>query len=92
VLAAVALPVLWILIGLWSLGFAGWVPQLIPGPMNVAVSVLAAGTGLFALAHLVTRRSADGAGWRLLLSPWYWSLRWAMLWRAMRRPAHFRSR
>lgn len=85
-LAAVVQPILWTLIGLWALGLASWVPHLIPGPTHLGVSVLALSTGLFALAHLATRCRSDTAGWKLLLSPWYWSLRSAMIWRTMRHP------
>lgn len=85
-LAFVVYPVLWSLIGLWALGVAGWVPRLIPGSMQVGVCTLATGTALFVLAHLLTRHRGDGTNWRLMLSPWYWSLRAAKLWHVVRRP------
>ena len=43
-LAFVVYPILWSLVALWSLGLADWVPRMIPGPMHVGVSVLAAST------------------------------------------------
>ncbi len=81
--AFVAFPVLWFLGALWA-GGAGWVGQVFPGPTPVALGVLAASTGLFVLAHLLARRTRrDGGGWRLLLTPWYWSVRLARARRAL---------
>lgn len=81
-LAFVAFPVLWLLVALWALDIAAWVPGLLPGPPAVAPGLLVIAGGLFVLANVLAYPVR--AGCRLLLSPWYWSVRSALVVRRLK--------
>ncbi|MGQ0845572.1 MAG: glycosyltransferase family 2 protein [Sporichthyaceae bacterium] len=92
VLAFLAFPVLWALAGLWALG-ADWAGALFLGPPQVALSLLGVSSALFLFGHLLLSRvGPEGAGWRLVFSPWYWSLRTGRVRSSVRRLAPRQAR
>ncbi|MGQ0467004.1 MAG: hypothetical protein ACT4QG_17005 [Sporichthyaceae bacterium] len=82
----VALPVLWLLVGLWTAGAADWAARVFPVSPGATVAVLGHATAMFVCAYLLVRPTPVRTRCRrLLFSPWYWSLRWGFATHGFRR-------